>query len=55
MRTTFSSISVTVLVASGAAVLFAQQLWLIRHRDPALCFKAFLRNNAVGLIIFLGM
>ncbi len=37
------------------AVLFARQLWMIRQRDPALCFRAFLQNNGVGLVIFLGI
>lgn len=38
-----------------AAGLFARQLWMIRQRDPALCFRAFLQNNGVGLVIFLGI
>jgi 4-hydroxybenzoate polyprenyltransferase len=37
------------------AGLFTQQLILIRQRDPAQCFRAFLQNNWVGLIIFLGI
>jgi len=41
------------LVIAGG--LFARQLWFIRQRDPDLCFKAFLQNNGVGLVIFLGI
>lgn len=37
------------------SVLFIYQQWLIRDRDSQLCFKAFLNNNWVGLIIFLGI
>jgi len=39
-------------VTSG---LFIYQQWLIRARLPANCFKAFLNNNWVGLILFLGI
>jgi 4-hydroxybenzoate polyprenyltransferase len=39
----------------GAAGLFAWQLWLIRGRVPAACFRAFLNNNWVGLCVFLGL
>ncbi|MDX1570214.1 MAG: 4-hydroxybenzoate octaprenyltransferase [Xanthomonadales bacterium] len=38
-----------------AAVLIAYQLWLIRDRDRAECFRAFLNNNWVGLVIFVGL
>ena len=39
-----------------AAALFAiyQQL-LIRERDPAACFRAFLNNNLFGLVVFTGL
>lgn len=40
-----------VLVAG----LFAYQQWLIRFRNPAACFKAFLNNHWVGLVVFLGI
>ncbi len=39
----------------AAAILFAYQQSLIRRRDPAACFKAFLNNNYVGMVIFLGI
>lgn len=38
-----------------AAALFVYQQWLARARIPALCFKAFLNNNFVGLSIFFGI
>lgn len=36
-------------------LLFCYQQYLIRARERALCFKAFLNNNWVGFIIFLGI
>jgi len=41
-------------VAAAAALLIHQQ-WLIRHREPARCFQAFLANNRVGMAIFAGI
>jgi 4-hydroxybenzoate polyprenyltransferase len=41
-----------VLVAAGFAVY---QQYLIREREPAKCFKAFLNNNWVGAAIFAGI
>lgn len=38
-----------------AAMLMAQQLYLSRKREPQACFKAFLNNNYVGLVIFMGI
>lgn len=38
-----------------AACLLIYQQYLIRHREPAACFKAFLNNNWVGLVVFLGI
>jgi len=38
-----------------AGGLFAYQQFLIRDRNPEQCFKAFLNNNWVGLVIFLGI
>lgn len=41
-----------VLVASA---LLVYQQWLIRNREPAACFSAFLNNHWVGLAVFLGV
>ncbi len=41
-------------IASAAAVCIWQQ-WLIRGRDLDACFRAFRSNNAVGLLILLGL
>lgn len=38
-----------------AGALFVYQQWLIRHRDPARCFQAFLNNHWVGFTIFIGI
>jgi 4-hydroxybenzoate polyprenyltransferase len=38
----------------GSGFMLYQQ-YLIRHREPALCFKAFLNNNWFGLVVFLGV
>lgn len=38
-----------------AATLFVRQLSLIQTRQPAKCFQAFLENNWVGMIIFIGI
>jgi 4-hydroxybenzoate polyprenyltransferase len=35
--------------------LFGYHLYLIRHRDEAACFRAFIHNSWVGLSIFLGI
>ncbi|GMG86099.1 4-hydroxybenzoate octaprenyltransferase [Biformimicrobium ophioploci] len=39
----------------AAALLFAWQQWLVRNRERDACFQAFLNNNYVGLVIFLGI
>jgi len=39
-------------VASG---LLVYQLWLIKDQQPEACFKAFLLNNYVGAVIFIGL
>ncbi|MDH5481109.1 MAG: 4-hydroxybenzoate octaprenyltransferase [Nitrosomonas sp.] len=41
-----------LVVAVG---LMLYQYTLIRNRDRALCFKAFLHNNWVGMVVFLGI
>ena len=38
-----------------AACLFVRQQQLVRGRDPKQCLKAFLENNYVGAVIFLGV
>ena len=43
------------LGVSAAAVLAAYQQHLIKDRDPARCFKAFLNNNWFGLVLFAGV
>ncbi|MDC7861538.1 4-hydroxybenzoate octaprenyltransferase [Pantoea ananatis] len=42
----------TLLLAAG---LFAYQQKLIAERDRQACFRAFLNNNYVGLVLFLGV
>jgi 4-hydroxybenzoate polyprenyltransferase len=39
----------------AATVLALWQQYLIRDRDPALCFQAFLNNNWFGLVLFIGL
>lgn len=38
-----------------SSVLFVYQQHLIRHRDRDACFKAFLNNNWVGLVLFFAL
>ncbi|HSC75501.1 MAG TPA: 4-hydroxybenzoate octaprenyltransferase [Pseudomonadales bacterium] len=38
-----------------ATALFAWQQHLIREREPAACFRAFLHNHWVGMVIFAGI
>lgn len=40
---------------AAAATLFARQLFISRTRERDACFRAFLNNNWVGLMIFLGL
>ena len=40
---------------AAAAALALYQLYLIRHRDGAGCFKAFLNNNWFGAAVFAGI
>ncbi len=40
---------------TAAAVLAVWQQYLIRNREPALCFQAFLNNNWFGLVLFTGV
>ncbi|AWB68658.1 4-hydroxybenzoate octaprenyltransferase [Saccharobesus litoralis] len=41
-----------LIIASG--MLIRQQLW-VRNRDKQACFKAFLDNHPVGMVIFIGL
>ncbi len=38
-----------------AGALFAYQQKLIQHRERAACFQAFMNNNYVGLVLFIGL
>jgi 4-hydroxybenzoate polyprenyltransferase len=38
-----------------ALALVVYHQWLIRHRDADSCFKAFIRNSDIGLVIFIGI
>ena len=40
---------------AAAALLFLYQQWLIRNREPAGCLRAFLNNQYVGMVIFVGI
>lgn len=40
---------------AGAAAFFLWQQWLIRKREPGGCLRAFLNNQYVGLVIFVGI
>ena len=39
----------------GGGLFFIHQLWLIRKRERAACFKAFLNNNYFGMSVFIGI
>jgi 4-hydroxybenzoate polyprenyltransferase len=40
---------------STAAAMFLYQQWLIRTREPAGCLRAFVNNQYVGMVIFIGI
>ncbi len=40
---------------SLASLLFLYQQWLIRNREPAGCLRAFVNNQYVGMVIFIGI
>jgi 4-hydroxybenzoate polyprenyltransferase len=44
-----------VIGLAAAAMLMLYHQWLIRDRQRELCFKAFLHNHWVGVIIFAGI
>ena len=39
----------------GVALLFGYQQWLAKDRDRDRCFRAFLNNHYVGMLIFIGI
>lgn len=39
----------------AASALFVYQQWLARRRERDACFKAFLNNNYVGMLVFAGV
>jgi 4-hydroxybenzoate polyprenyltransferase len=41
-------------IAAGA-VFFVYEQWLIRDREPDLCFRAFNNNHYFGMVVFIGM
>ena len=41
-------------IAISAGLFIMQQVWA-RDRDPAACFRAFMNNNRVGLVLFAGL
>ena len=44
-----------VAAVAAAGVLFIYQQKLIANREREACFKAFLNNNYVGLVLFVGL
>ena len=44
-----------VVALAIALLLFVKQWWQIQDRNPNACFKAFLDNHYVGLVIFIGL
>ena len=53
VRCTFSFTFYTGVTV--AAVLCLYQQWLLKDRQPAHCFKAFLNNHYVGMAVFAGI
>jgi 4-hydroxybenzoate polyprenyltransferase len=47
--------TVYFVAVAVAAVLFHRHLWWARHRERAGCFKAFLGNQTIGLVMFVGI
>lgn len=43
------------LSVASAGALMAYHQWLARDRQPAACFRAFLNNHYIGLVIFVGI
>jgi 4-hydroxybenzoate polyprenyltransferase len=40
---------------AAASLIAAQHVWMIRRRDPAACFRAFLGNHWLGMVVFAGI
>ncbi len=38
-----------------AAILMGWHQWVARDRQPAACFKVFLHNHFIGMIVFIGI
>ena len=55
--TALSSPRLPLLGVALAAVagMFAMHTWSARRRDRKACFRAFLDNNYVGLVLWLGI
>ena len=47
--------SIFYLSILASAMLFLRQQFLIRNKEPGSCLKAFLENNYIGGILFLGI
>lgn len=43
------------ITLGGVAILFLYQQYLIRGREAPLCFRAFMNNRWVALLIFAGV
>ena len=43
------------LSVAVAAALMAYHQWLARDREPAQCFRVFLHNHLIGLVVFIGI
>ena len=39
----------------AAAAYFLNQYWIARFRKPEACFRAFLNNHRVGMVVFIGL
>ena len=47
--------AVYALALAIAASIALHHLWIIRGREPAACFRAFLGNHWLGMVVFLGV
>lgn len=51
----FELSSIYFIGIAAAAGLMIYQQWLIRYRQPAACFQAFINNHWVGMAVFIGI